>query len=66
MQTSLIMKIKESYDGDSLSQPNHWPEKAAWEGSQKEEYTAIKCHKTPGDNDIGSYEINLPYVIGRC
>ena len=26
---------------------------------KKEEY--IKCHNTPGDNDSGSYEINLPY-----
>ena len=25
---------------------------------------AIKCHNTPGDNDSGSYEINLPYYGG--
>ena len=25
---------------------------------------AIKCHNTPGDNDSGSYEINLPYCRG--
>ena len=24
-------------------------------------YIAIKCHNTPGDNDSGSYGINLPY-----
>ena len=28
---------------------------------KKGEYTAIKCHNTPGDNDSGSYKINLPY-----
>ena len=28
------------------------------------EYTAIKCHNTPIDNDSGSYEINLPYYGG--
>ena len=28
------------------------------------EYEAIKCHNTPGDNDYGSYEINLPYYGG--
>ena len=27
--------------------------------NQKGEYIAIKCHNTPGDNDSGSYEINL-------
>ena len=27
-------------------------------------YIAIKCHNTPGDNDSGSYEINLPYYGG--
>ena len=26
---------EESEDVDSLSQPNHWPGKAVWEGSQK-------------------------------
>ena len=30
----------------------------------KGEYMAIKCHNTPGDNDSGSYEINLPYYRG--
>ena len=24
----------------------------------------IKCHNTPGNNDSGSYEINLPYYVG--
>ena len=28
---------------------------------KNDEYIAIKCHNTPGDNDSGSYEINLPY-----
>ena len=28
---------------------------------KKGEYIAIKYHNTPGDNDSGSYEINLPY-----
>ena len=27
---------------------------------KKGEYIAIKCHNAPGDNDSGSYEINLP------
>ena len=27
----------------------------------KGEYIPIKCHNTPGDNDSGFYEINLPY-----
>ena len=27
---------------------------------KKEEYLAIKCHNTPGDNNSGSYETNLP------
>ena len=31
---------------------------------KKGEYIAIKCHNTPGDNDSGSYEINLPYYVG--
>ena len=31
---------------------------------KKEEYIAIKCHNTPGDNDRESYEINFPYVGG--
>ena len=31
---------------------------------KKEEYIAIKCHNNPGDNDSGSYEINLPYYEG--
>ena len=31
---------------------------------KKEDYTAIKCHNTPGDNHSGSYEINLPYYGG--
>ena len=32
---------------------------------KKGEYIAIKCHNTPGDNDSGSYEINLPYNGGE-
>ena len=28
------------------------------------EYKAIECHNTPGDDDSGSYEINLPYYGG--
>ena len=31
---------------------------------KKGEYTAIKCHDNSGDNDSGSYEINLPYYGG--
>ena len=31
---------------------------------KKGEYIAIKCHNTPGDNNYGSYEINLPYYGG--
>ena len=31
---------------------------------KKGEYIAIKCHNTPGDNDSGYYEINLPYYGG--
>ena len=31
---------------------------------KKEEYIAIKCHNNPGDDDSGSYEINLPYYGG--
>ena len=31
---------------------------------KKGEHIAIKCHDTPGDNDSGSYEINLPYYGG--
>ena len=31
---------------------------------KKGEYIAIKRHNTPGDNDPGSYEINLPYYGG--
>ena len=31
---------------------------------KQEEYMAIKCHDTPGGNDCGSYEINLPYYGG--
>ena len=27
-------------------------------------YITVKCHNTPGDNDSGSYEINLPYYGG--
>ena len=29
-------------------------------------YIAIKCHNTPGDDDFGSYEINLPYYRGEA
>ena len=28
---------------------------------KKGKYIVIKCHNIPGDNDSGSYEINLPY-----
>ena len=31
---------------------------------KKGEYIAIKCHNTTGDNDSGSYEINLSYYGG--
>ena len=31
---------------------------------QKCEYIAIKCHNTPGDNNTGSYKINLLYYGG--
>ena len=31
---------------------------------KKREYIAIKYHNTPGDNDSGFYEINLPYYGG--
>ena len=31
---------------------------------KNDEYIAIKCHNTPGDNGCGSYEINLPYNGG--
>ena len=31
---------------------------------RKGEYIAIKFHDTPGDNDSGSYEINLPCYGG--
>ena len=31
---------------------------------KKGQYIAIKCHYTPGDNDSGSYEINIPYYGG--
>ena len=31
---------------------------------KKGEYIAIKCHNTPGDNDSGSYEINILYYGG--
>ena len=31
---------------------------------KKSECKAIKCHKAPGDNDSGSYEVNLPYYGG--
>ena len=31
---------------------------------KKGEYIAIKCLNTSGDNDSGSYEINLPYYGG--
>ena len=27
---------------------------------KKGKYIAIKCHNIPGNNDSGSYEINLP------
>ena len=30
----------------------------------KREYITIECHNTPGDNDSGSYEINLLYYGG--
>ena len=31
---------------------------------KKGEYIATKYHINPGDNDSGSYEINLPYYGG--
>ena len=31
---------------------------------KKGECMGIKCHNTPGDNDSGSNEINLPYYGG--
>ena len=31
---------------------------------KKGKYIAIKCQNTPGDNDNGYYEINLPYYVG--
>ena len=31
---------------------------------KKGKYIAIKCHNTHGDNDSGSYEINLPNYGG--
>ena len=31
---------------------------------RKGECIAITCHNTPGDNDSGSYKINLPYYEG--
>ena len=31
---------------------------------KKGEYIVIKCYNTPGDNDSGCYEINLPYYGG--
>ena len=31
---------------------------------EKGEYIVIKCHNTPGDNDSGSYEVNLPNYGG--
>ena len=31
---------------------------------KKDKYIAIKCHNSPGDNDSGSYEINLPNYGG--
>ena len=31
---------------------------------KKNKYIASKCHNTPDDNDLESYEINLPYYRG--
>ena len=31
---------------------------------KKGEYITIKCHNTTGDNDSGSYQINLSYYRG--
>ena len=31
---------------------------------KKGECIAILCHNTPGENDNGSYEMNLPYYGG--
>ena len=31
---------------------------------KKGEYIAIKCYNSPGDNDSGSYDINLPSYGG--
>ena len=55
---------EESEDHLSPGQPYHRPGKAACKGAKKGKYIAIKCHNTPGDNDSGSYEINLPYYGG--
>ena len=31
---------------------------------KKAKYISIECHNTPGDNNSGSYEINLPFYGG--
>ena len=31
---------------------------------KKGKYIAIKCYNTPGDNESGCYDINLPYYGG--
>ena len=55
---------EESNDANFIGEPKYQLGKVAWEGSQKGDYTAIKCHNTPCDNGAGSYEINLPYYVG--
>ena len=60
-QTLLTWKLpRRKSESGSPGEPNHRPGMAAWKISEKGEYIAIKCHNTPGDNDSGSYEINLP------
>ena len=31
---------------------------------KKDKHIVIKCHNTPGDNDSGSHDIDLPYYGG--
>ena len=48
----------------SIGEPNINLERPLEKVLKKEEYIAIKCHNTPGDDDSGSYEIKLPYYVG--
>ena len=48
---------EESQVSNFIIESDHRPGKAAWKDSQK----GIKCHNTPGDNDSGCCESNLPY-----